>query len=232
MKNFLMVFLCAGVLSSLQANTATFQLGNCFSCPVSTPGGTTPWLTANLTDASSGGVDLTMKADQLLAGEFVGSGGWFFNLNPSLNPSSLTFTSTGGQAATAINTGVNAFKADGTGGYFDIKFMFADSGANRLENSDPFSIYHISGASVNDFLYTNVNISSGRTPVTTPGIYYSAAHVQGVNNGLTSTWIAADSITSPAPPPAAGVPEPSTYSLLGIAGGVLLSLKYRRSAKS
>jgi hypothetical protein len=87
------------------------------------PQGATPWLVAVFEDQGGGVIRLTMNTSGLVGTEYVSE--WSFNLDPMLDPTLLAFSAIdisdvpGFSAATDIDTGVDAFKADGDGS-FDI----------------------------------------------------------------------------------------------------------------
>lgn len=175
------------------------------------PAGSAPWVTAVFQDVSPGTVALTITAVNFTAGEFIAgngngaSGGMFFNLNPSDNPTALMFTeqSSKGNFGTAkVSTGENSFKAGGDGKY-DIQIDF--SGMFSANDSITFLITGVAGLNGSDFSYLS-------QPAGGSGPFYAAAHIQGLANG-DSTWI--EPGAGPLP-----VPEPSTWSLLAASIGV------------
>jgi hypothetical protein len=181
-------------------------------------GGGTPWLTATICDAGVNTVQLTLKAPNLAASEFVSK--WLFNLNPSLDPDDLIIaqSATVGSFASptitptqGVNYPNNQQNQLGAGGglLFDFGFGFESSGATggaqRFTDGDEvtFTITGINGLTVNDFLYTTAKGDFG--PFT------SAAHIQGIGqDGNFSAWVG-DGVP---------VPEPTTV----IAGCLLLGI--------
>jgi hypothetical protein len=172
------------------------------------PSGTTPWVTAVFDDSFGGPntVRLTLSTPNLSGG----SGGenvdlWHFNFDPSLDPTQLVFNavSNGASVPNAINTGVNAFMADGDG-MFDIQFDFPPPPGNgnaRFTGGETvvYDLTYISPIDVNSFNFGSV-MGGGN------GTYVSAAHVQRTPNGGTgSGWIGVSV-----------VPEPGTAALLGL----------------
>ena len=105
-----------------QATMLTFDHNIEFS-GATAPAGTSPWITATFDDSFGGAntVRLTMSATNLVGTEFIDD--WLFNFDTSLNLASLNFAYISGQAANNVNTGVDAFQADGDG-KFDIEFDF------------------------------------------------------------------------------------------------------------
>ena len=62
------------------ANTITFELDSVFGG--ATPHGSLPWVTAIFTDKGPNAVRLTLAASGLSGHEFLGKGGFLFNLDP------------------------------------------------------------------------------------------------------------------------------------------------------
>lgn len=201
-----LAFVVASSLAgSGRAATLTFGLDVEFSGGTA-PGGPTPWVTASFDDSFGGPntVRLTMSAANLLGG----SGGenialFHFNFDPVLDPTQLVFTAISNATAVpnAINTGVDAFVADGDG-RFDIQFDFPPppgQGAARFTGGETvvYDLTYIAPIDVNSFNYSSV-MGGGN------GSYLAAAHIlRTPNGGNDSGWIGA-------------VPEPGTASLLGL----------------
>jgi hypothetical protein len=173
------------------------------------PAGSSPWINASFQDVS-GGVLLTVNNLGLTSSEFLqgngsgANGGIFFNLNPNDNPTSLTFSlvSQSANFGTYINTGENAFKADGDGKY-DIVFDFT---THSFAGGASFSylISGIAGLTASDFAYLSA-------PAGGSGPFYAAAHIMGLPpDASNSTWI------EPGNGPASllPVPEPSSFALI------------------
>src|ERR1051325_3873471 len=145
------------------------------------PAGPTPWLTARFSDAQPNTVTVTLAASGLTGNEFIGQ--WYFNLNPTLNPASLTFTEIGSSGAftvPTVETGANAFKPDWDGKY-DLMFDFTTSGdlSTQFSGGDSvtFSITGIAGLTAVDFLFANTP-SAGHEPL------YGAAYIQTVGESV------------------------------------------------
>jgi hypothetical protein len=149
----------------------------------------------------SGSVTLTMTVlNNLSAGAYVND--WYFNVG-SAPLTSINFSS--GVAATTIENGSNAFKADGTGGNFDFAFHFDTSNPGQLGQGFS-SVYTLVDAGITANSFDSISISSPLNAGN--GGYTSALHVQGYGN---SVWIAGD----PSVPPTQ-VPEPASLALIGL----------------
>ena len=125
MKKLLIILLLPIIMFSFvsisQSTVLSFDLDFEFS-GATAPCGSTPWLNATFDDhGSSGVVDLTLTALNLVDDEFVS--GWYFNMDPeqswSLPFTSFLLTDTNTGAVPTISFGEDSFKADGDG-YFDI----------------------------------------------------------------------------------------------------------------
>jgi len=184
------------------AASITFELSIEFSGGTM-PEGTPPFLTASFDDSVGGPNDvrLTMSASGLVDVESVVL--WFFNFNPALDPTQITFTAVNNAASVpnSITAGVNAFMADGDGN-FDILFDFPPppgSNAARFTAGETviYDLTYISPIDVSDFNFFS-EMGGGN------GSYLTAGHVTriGPYNNL-SGFIGA-------------VPEPATALLLGM----------------
>ena len=206
------------IIAAAPAYATTFYLDYTFSGD--DPDGDPAWLTAELTDNPdpAGGVLLTLTTN-LTGSEYVGS--WYFNLNPDLNPTLLSFAPQSGNpyAAGIVDTGVDAFKADGDG-WFDILFSFPTAEADRFPGDGPVSISWLITSTEE---ITPDSFSFGSTG---HAEYFTAAHIQSIliPGGTTSGWIAGN-----ADPPTAA-PIPGTAFLLG--SGILSLVGWRRIRKS
>ncbi len=209
---------------SLSATTITYNFNNEFSSGTP-PAGAPPWLSAVFTDSgtdhslAANSVSLTLSTPDFTGSEFVS--GWYFNLNPALESTigHLTFTTSGGTfTPPTIQTGVDAFKADGDGKY-DILFSFATSGGapKQFTAGDVLTVIitdtSVSSLSSSDFAWLSAP-SGGHGP------FYSAAHVQGIGaTGGLSGWVepSGGPVTTGGSPGGGQVPDGSaTIVLLGV----------------
>jgi hypothetical protein len=189
-RNALAALLLAGAVAApASAATVTFLYNYEFSGAQS-PAGPAPWMSATFDDfGGTGSVRVTIATSGLSGVESVM--GAYFNLDPNLNPASLGFAYVSGQAATSVQTGVNAFQADGDGRY-DIRFNYPDGGGFDAGET---SVYTISGIAS----LTAASFNFFSSPAGGQGVYLAAAHVQNIGGiGQGSGWIA------PIPVPAAG----------------------------
>jgi hypothetical protein len=116
--------LFAASAASVQAASVTFNYTQSFGAVP--PDGPAPYATATFDDFGGvGSVQLTMQVAPTVGEADVT--GMYFNLDPSMDPTTLSFTrdsGTGPSAAdTTISTGIDGFKAGGDGLY-DILFDF------------------------------------------------------------------------------------------------------------
>ena len=173
------------------------------------PEGKTPWLTATFIDKNPiiidtsiiNVVELTMDAGGLTGTEFVGQ--WLFNTTYTANLS-FVYLSNPDVPEVAPGFGQNSFSAGPAKG-FDILFDFDQAKDNRFSTGEKV-VYDIYGQPNLTLLAENFNTLND--PGNEAGVYYSAAHVQGIKVEL-SGWIAATNGAKP-------VPEPTTMLLLGI----------------
>ena len=156
---------------------------------------------------------LTLTATNLTGTEFVSD--WAFNLDPSLDPTALSFavgSKTGTFDDPTFGTGVDAFQEDG-GGKYDIEFSFATSGSGGgihrfgVGESGTYTITGISTLTANSFDFLSATGGGN-------GVHPTAAHVQGIGaEGSLSGWVSA--------------PEPSAI-LLGLLGAAGLFVHIKR----
>jgi hypothetical protein len=198
-----------GFLSAMGTAQATifeidFTTAGGFSgtAPVS-PSSSTIFATAMFDDhGGSGSVTLTMNVlSNLPSGSYIND--WYFNVSSApLAAGALNFVS--GVKALTEASDSNAFKADGTGGKFDLQFSFSNGGELAQGHT---SIYTITGAGLTASSFNSVSV-----PAPNGGNYLSALHLQGYGN---SVWIAGTGVTR-VPQTPADIPEPATLALLGL----------------
>ena len=178
------------------------------------PVGLAPWLRATVDDDDTpGSVTLTMSDLNLTGGgEHVNN--WNFNLDPSLDPTLLSFSAPtvvlGAFGPITPTTGENFFQADGDG-FFDIMFNFdTTNGVNSKFGSGDAVSFDITLAGITAGSFNFLSLVDGN-----PGIFFTAAQVGGIGDNDESGWIGF-------------VPEPSTAALLIIGAIALLPIARRR----
>ncbi len=143
-----------------------------------------------------------------------------FNPNKSSELSSLNFALTANTSfsqASSVQTKENFFKADGTGGYFDILFTYSSSTkAFTKGESQTYLITTSSGTlSADDFNFLSSN----------GGPYGASIHVQNTgSNGQGSGWVYGNPMVSS--------PEPSSLTLLGLTGFGLVGFGWHRRKRT
>jgi hypothetical protein len=203
--------------SAVPAHAATVTLGYDIEFSgARAPEGAAPWIIATFDDHNTqGSVRLTVSTAGLTAGENIDS--LYFNLEPTLNPTQLLFTyinSSTAPSATSIQTGIDAYKADGDGKY-DIKMGFPNGSGFDAGEALSYDITGISTLTAASFKFLS-------QPAGGHGPYYAAAHVQntkGVGTG-NSGWIA------PTEAAFTPVPLPAAAWLLG--SGIMMLAAYSR----
>ncbi len=176
------------------------------------PAGPPPWIDATFADIAPGTVQLTVAAVGLTGTEKVTE--FYLNLDPALAATSLAFgfvSGTGAFNLPAIQTGTDAFKADGDGKY-DILFNFSQTPATAFTGGDSvtYQITGISGLTASSFVFYSA-------PAGGHGPFLAAAHVQGISATSTSDtttysgWLAPSQVSP--------IPEPASAALLLLAGG-------------
>jgi hypothetical protein len=210
-KVFLTTALLVGLFGFVvPAQALIFELNYEFS-GATAPEGEPPWLKATFADLDPilypGTVRLTMEALNLTDHEFVTD--WYFNLDPNLNASGVSFSYVSGQTPNLILTGSDFTNGVGGGGKFDIWFDFPTP--NNL--ADPLEDRFGAGElSVWDLTLAGITADSFNffsTPSGDKGPFKTAAHIQGIGpTDQYSGWIA--------PSDSVSVPEPSTMLLLGV----------------
>ncbi len=190
-----------------QAGIIEYELSEEFS-GATPPSGSAPWLTATFDDGGTpGSVTLTLEATNLTGGEFVAR--WFFNLDPALNVTSLSFfplVTAGAMDDPIISQAADSHPADGDGD-FDILLLFSNvADADKRfgpGESVEFTIIGISTLTAASFNFLSASSTQDGLP--------TASHVQGI--GEFSGWLT--------------VPEPSSLALAAM--GVFWFRRRRRS---
>ena len=204
-------------VSAALGGTLEFDLDNIYSGTVS-PSATKPWLTATFTDIDSTHVSLKLDAVGLVSSEFVSE--WLFNVDPTIDPSSISFTQTshsnyGGYASTSI-TAVSGGSGAGPAHGFDIDFGLGTSNGSRfgIAAEVVYTLTRSAGLSAANFNFSN---ASGDVKTTT------AAHIQGIGtDGSQSDWV------DPSGAAITPVPEASTVAGAVFAAGAVAWSLYRR----
>jgi len=182
--------------TSVPANALKFELDEEYTGgaePLGDP--PPPWLTAEITDgAAVNTVEISLSTSGLTGSEFVS--GWYFNWN--LEAGDLTGINPF-VPITVSNDGLNAGGALGHG--FDLLFNFPTAEGSRF-GANETRVYTFTATGVTESSFDFLNAA---------GNFYSAAHVQSIDNPdftATSGWIGATSSI-------AAIPEPGTILLLG-----------------
>jgi hypothetical protein len=187
--------LAAAIVAPAQAATVTFNYDLSFGAVA--PDAPAPYATAVLDDGgSAGSVTLTMSVAGTVGGADITQ--MYFNLDPALDPTLLSFIRTGGTGPTAANTsistGTDEYKADGDGLY-DILFEFPPPpGSDAAKfNAGEDLVYDITGIGLTASSFNFFSRPDGGT-----GPFRSVARFQSTgSDGEGSDWVAA------APVPAA-----------------------------
>jgi hypothetical protein len=203
------------------ADSFFFQFTNVFAG--SRPDSAPAWVSSIFSDVKPGTVQLKISADGLADGEFLST--LFFNLDPGLKPSKLTFTYVGGSGGFALPTiskGQNAFNADDRG-KFDVYFNFSQRKGSQFTGNDyviydvTSSVYALTAADF-DFLSSAAGGCSE---------YLAAAEISGIPGQCNTSgtgWVA------PGGPVAA--PEPGACLLLVLGCGFCaIALRRRRQTR-
>lgn len=216
----LVCFFAFLLLSSfkLNADSYIYSFDTSFSGTALT--GNAPWMTATFTDSGINQVLLNISTapynggSGLLGTESVDK--VFFNFNPAGNVNSLVFSPLS-PAGLSVDTGVNAYKADGVGGDFDIRLNYPSNSffGNQSFN---YTISSVNPLNASMFAYAAPDGSGPGAP------FYAAAHVLSAQSQSgQSDWIG-----SGAPVQA---PEPATYAIMAGLIGMIAFMKISRAKK-
>ncbi|HEV2269376.1 MAG TPA: hypothetical protein VGR92_07960 [Steroidobacteraceae bacterium] len=215
MRASVLVLLCCAATAARAAIVYDFNTEFSGGTP---PSGPAPWLVATFSDTStSGQVQLTITTSGLASSTKIS--GLYFNLDPDLNVSDLSFKSLNGGSGTvndsSLQLGENAFMADGDGKY-DILLSYPTSGATfHGGDTSSFDItYSGSGTFDAASFYFLSDPAGGHGP------FYAAAHVLDTSANGGSGWVA----------PVSPVPLPPSLPLLatGLLGFAALTCNKSR----
>jgi hypothetical protein len=203
-KKFILFLSVLAFVCSFATSTHALEFDYNYAYTGTSPSGPAPWLNVtfeNMGTSTQGKkiVRITFEALHLKPGEFVTD--WYFNINPSIDLTKLSYSQLYGPEAT-FSFGQDQYKSPGDGKY-DMKVSFSSSQNGRF-GSDGDASFQIESPDTS-FGMASFNFSS--TPDTGDGkSYLSAAHVQGLAYGEGSGVVV----------PIKLVPEPGTMLLLGL----------------
>jgi len=207
----LALFIC------VSANAATVVYEYNISFGETSADGPAPWAVATFDDGGSAG-SVTLSIETAVTSGEADFSEFYFNLNPLLDATNLSFLRTGGSGPTAANisweTGTNAFQADGDGIYDILLDLPPPPGqqAKRF-NAGETLVFNITGIGSLTALDFNFLAEAGGGS----GPFLSAAKVISTGeSGQSSDWIAA-------------VPVPAAVWLFGSALGALGWMRRKKS---
>lgn len=192
---FAAILACGQVAS---AGTVTFHFNTPYTSSVYPAGGVAPYMTAVFEDVS-GGVRLTLSTDGLTEPEFVTA--WYFNLDPDMDASKLSFTLDEG-ATDAVDADKYTFKKDeddlklgGQAMGFDFGPTFGTDNVDGTRfNWDETFVGTITTSEAGKTLTAN---SFRHTNLEGTMYFYGVAKVQGIAPGDRSTKLGAVVIPLP-----------------------------------
>jgi hypothetical protein len=187
------------------------------------PTGATPYLRAQFGDTSPGTVTLMLSALNLSTnkGNAEDVQDWFFNLDPALDPSKLTFSpksQVGSFTAPTITDGAqDSVKTQGNVP-FDVDFGFATGNpSDRFVEGDSIT-YTVTYSGAGAFDADSFAFTTSKSPF---GPFYTSAHIQNTgSNGNGSGDISGDSI-----------PEPASGGIIAASFGFALFFRRRNGAR-
>jgi hypothetical protein len=199
-----LVALALVLLTPVALAQTNFELGTVLGG--ATPTSTAPWLTASFSDALPGQVTLILQSHLNVASEFIGE--VCLNLNPAVNPASLTFVQLSGPSLqgppSLSEDGIKLPGGGSSGVGFDILLKWpTGNGQDRFGGNEAVS-FDITGPADltwSDFdFYNTVNGQDGEAII--------GAHLQGIPLGGGTTGSAAI---------IQDVPEPGALAIFAIA---------------
>jgi hypothetical protein len=220
---FIGAVLCfCGSAADVQAATISFNYTESFG--QTPPDGPAPWATAVFDDGGTPGTVTLTLALPITINE-ADAEAFYFNLDPSLDPTSLSFLHTGGTGPSAGDTdfftGVDAFQADGDGIYDILIDLPPPPGtpAKRFQAGETVTI-DISG--IPTLVAADFDVLSAPAPGPGgAGPFLSVARFLSTGPGPSnpdSDWVGAT------------MPEPSTLVLLSL--GSLALVTRRRGPRA